>query len=246
MAIVKKHRNTNSASYSLRVTLLFFLFFLFQFFKAQAQDFGYRFRPPGITDTHIGIHGLAGFNGLAFSDIAPLPGPGAINKLSSNFDGGIYFESKLNLNFYYSLELNLATRPGKINFSDGSFTWTQYNVEVPVLLKYNLLNDFYAYGGFDFGRLVKTSIRRIENAPLPFLDSTTNLIPYSAAVNVSFILGGNYTLNDDFDLEFRLLHGISSLSNATNPFKGDHFLSVEFGIRFNLPTGNKSSEYLRY
>jgi hypothetical protein len=222
------------------------LFLIIPFSSLKSQDFGYRFKPPGEEDNHLGLRGSLGLNGLKFKDIAPLPGSGAKNSLNPYLDLGIYYDSKFTNSFAAIVELNVATRPGKITFSDGSYTWTQYNAELPILIRYELIQDIYLYGGIGLGKMIKANITRIENAPLPFLDSTTNLLPTYTFLNASLIGGATYSLNEDFALDVRLIHGLTNLAKMDNPYKGLHFLSVEFGIRYNLPIGDKSSYYLRY
>jgi len=209
------------------------------------SQYGNRFRPPGDEDVQIGFHFAAGASGMKFTDIAPLPGTNAVNLLSPNFDLGFFYQKKTADRLSTLLEFNFATRPGKITFIDGSYTWTHYNIEVPILLKFELIPDLYLYGGMQIGKMVKAKIRRIENAPLPFLDSTTNLIPTYTLLNAGLIGGINYDLNQDFGLDMRGIYGLTDLAKFNNPYKGLRFLTFEFGIRYNLPLG-KSAEYFRY
>ena len=224
----------------------FFLLLILISNFAFSQDFGYRFRPPGTSDDVFGVHGAIGLGILDFTDIAPLPGINAVNKVQNNFDIGVFYDRKLIRNYSSLIELNFVTRPAKIIFKNGSYGWQNYYIELPILVKYDLSDAFNIFGGISINKLLSATIHRIETSPFPSLDQTDNVMSTYNGFAASVIVGGSYVVNQDFSVYFRVSQGLTDIAQKINPYKGAYPQYVEFGVRYSIPTGNKSFRYLRF
>ncbi len=214
---------------------------------AKAQDYGYRFRPPGVVDYAYGIQGGLGLGGARFSNIEPLfPVPVGVNHLQVSYNIGGFYEKNFSDKNYYVIELKFASRPALITFQGGSWQWNNTYFELPILFKRDFGQAFRFFGGFSLNKNFKASITQDEGTPLPFLQKTTNLKPYYKYITLTGILGVNYVINETFSLDLRFNQGLGNFAKPTDPFNGFHTKFMELSIRYYLPAGNKSFEYLRF
>ncbi len=232
-----------------RYILCIVLFSIFFSKITLGQEFGYQLRRPGAPEKILAVRGALGLNGMDFKYIEPLfPSPAGTNKLKPYFELGLQKEFKLLPNYVGIIELNYASRPGKIVSKLGEWEWKWQNsyVELPFYVKRYVSNEWNVYLGGNIGYLLSASITRNENSPLPFVNSTENLKSTYEPLIFSVILGGGYELNEDFSVDLRLFHGLSDVAKSTNPYNGAIYNAVSFSVIYNLPLGSKSSKYLRF